>query len=457
MPVALSLHTPAAAAAAGAPPSSAAAAAPLEASTSSAMSLPPLSSGSKSSGLLELSAEERAARNAAKLAAISRDFRTDTITVPTEQQRKALALASMGDSVYGEDDDTRALEAWVAELTGMEAALFCSSGTMTNQLGIRTHLWQPPYSVVTDSRAHVHMLEAGGIASHSFASVNSVHAANGHHMTVEEVLDNCVIGDDVHTAPTKLVCVENTLSGMIYPQDELVRLRRALDEFDIKLHCDGARLWEVLAATGMSLKEACAPFHSVSLCLSKGLGAPLGSILAGPADFIKRANWHRKAFGGGVRQCGSLALAATISLQTVFPELARTHALARRLSEGLVDAGVALDLPTETQMVWIDPAPIGITMRQLKHAARDRKQITMWEPRGRLIVHHQVDPRAVEDLIDLVRELRNENLAGAEAWLRETGAERADEIRRRSRMYAQGRWEGRVQGPPRRLPAYSKE
>ncbi|GAA5991142.1 hypothetical protein JCM10908_006558 [Rhodotorula pacifica] len=430
--------------------------APLEAGALSkgtkAFSLPP-----PSSAVHTLSAEERSVRNAAKLAAISRDFRTDTITVPNEEQRQALALASMGDSVYGEDEDTRALEEWVAELTGMEAALFCASGTMTNQLGIRTHLWQPPYSVVTDSRAHVHKLEAGGIASHSFATVNSVHAENGHHMTVEEVLDNCTLGEDIHTAPTKLVCVENTLSGMIYPQDELVRLRRALDDFDIKLHCDGARMWEVLAATGMPLKEACAPFHSVSLCLSKGLGAPFGSILAGPADFIKRANWHRKAFGGGIRQSGSLALAATISLRTIFPQLARTHALARRLSEGLVDLGVALDLPTETQMVWIDPAPIGITMRQLKVAARERKGITMWEPRGRLVVHHQIEPKAVEDFIDLVRELRDENLEGARRWEEETGADRAEEIRRRSRMYAQGKWEGRIEGPPKRLPAYSKE
>lgn len=420
---------------------------------------PPSGASSKGSApaTLLLSAEDRAARNAAKLVAISRDFRTDTITVPTDEQRQALALASMGDSVYGEDEDTRALEEWIAELTGMEAALFCASGTMTNQLGIRTHLWQPPYSVVTDSRAHVHMLEAGGIASHSMASVNSVFAANGHHMTVEEVLDNCTLGEDIHTAPTKLVCVENTLSGMIYPQDELVRLRRALDEFDIKLHCDGARMWEVLAATGMSLQEACAPFHSVSLCLSKGLGAPFGSILAGPADFIKRATWHRKAFGGGVRQSGSLALAATLSLQTIFPQLPRTHALARRLSQGLVEAGVALDLPTETQMVWIDPAPIGITMRQLKVAARERKGITMWEPRGRLVVHHQVDPKAVEDLIDLVGELRDENRERAEKWRRETGDERAEEIRRRSRMYALGQWQGRIEGPPKRLPAYSKE
>ncbi|BGP56562.1 hypothetical protein JCM8202_002078 [Rhodotorula sphaerocarpa] len=404
-----------------------------------------------------LSVEERIARNEAKLRSISRDFRTDTITVPNAEQRAALANASMGDSVYGEDEDTRALEEWVAELTGMEAALFCSSGTMTNQLGIRTHLWQPPHSVVTDARAHVHMLEAGGIASHSFASVNSVHAANGHHMTVEEVLDNCVIGDDVHTAPTRLVCVENTLSGMIFPQDELVRLRRALDDFDIKLHCDGARMWEVLAATGMSLKEACAPFHSVSLCLSKGVGAPIGSILAGPADFIKRANWHRKAFGGGVRQCGSTALAATLALETIFPQLPRTHALARRLSLGLVEAGLALDLPTETQMVWIDPAPIGITMKQLKAAARERKAITVWEPRGRLVVHHQIDPQAVEDLIELVRELRDENVEGAKAWEERTGAKRAQEIRARSRMYAEGRWEGRIEGPPKRLPAYSKE
>lgn len=181
------------------------------------------------------------------------------------------------------------------------------------------------------------------------------------------------------------------------------------------------------------------------------------SILAGPADFIKRANWHRKAFGGGVRQCGSSALAATLALQTIFPQLPRTHALARRLAQGLVELGVALDLPTETQMVWIDVAPIGISMKQLKVAAQERKGITMWEPRGRLIVHHQIEPQAVEDFIDLVRELRDENLEGAKAWEERTGADRADEIRRRSRMYAEGKWEGRVEGPPKRLPAYSKE
>ncbi|BGP01512.1 hypothetical protein NBRC10513v2_005154 [Rhodotorula toruloides] len=403
-----------------------------------------------------LSSKERIARNQAKRVQVSRDFRTDTITIPTDELYELMKNASRGDSVYDEDEDTIELEQRIAEMAGKEAALFCVSGTMTNQLAIRTHLHQPPYSVVTDHRAHVHISEAGGIAFHSLATTNAVYPRDGHHMTVEEVLDECVVDDDIHVAPTKLVCVENTLSGMVFPQSELVRLRSALDSFSIPLHCDGARMWEAMAKTGMSLSEACAPFHTVSLCLSKGLGAPVGSILLGPKDFIRRATWFRKQFGGGIRQAGGLALAASVCLDTVLPQLPRTHYLATKLARALAAEGVQLDLPTETNMVWINPEPLGFSMTELQEAARAKAGITLGAPRGRVVVHYQIDERAIDELVEVVRELKAQRTEEARQWEEQVGLEIAEEIRRKSRLYAEGQYDGRIEGPKRSLPAYGK-
>lgn len=147
----------------------------------------------------------------------------------------------------------------------------------TNQLAIRTHLKQPPHSIILDSRAHVLIYESGGVAFFSQANTHGVPPANGHHLTLEEVRNNSILGEDIHSAPTKLIALENTLSGMVFPQDEIVRIGDWARQNDIIMHCDGARMWEAMAKTGLSLEELCRPFDSVSLCLSKGLGAPIGS------------------------------------------------------------------------------------------------------------------------------------------------------------------------------------
>ncbi|KPV74289.1 uncharacterized protein RHOBADRAFT_16035, partial [Rhodotorula graminis WP1] len=381
---------------------------------------------------------------------------SDTITVPSLEMLQIMQEGTLGDSVY-EDEDTRELEERVAQMAGKEAGLFCVSGTLSNQLAIRTHLTlATPANVVTDSRAHVHVSEAGGISFHSQAPVHSVFCASGHHMTTEEVLDQCVVEEDVHCSMTRLVCVENTLSGMIFPQPELVRLRRALDLHSIPLHCDGARLWDAIAKTGMSLGEACEPFHSVSLCMSKGLGAPIGSVLIGPKAFIEKAKWFRKLFGGGVRQSGSLALAASYALDTHLPLLPRAHALATRLAHGLVDLGVALDLPVETGMVWIDPTPIGATMLELQERAMSDKGIVLGAPRGRVVLHFQVDDGVVDDLLDVVRRLKAAKVDDAREWEERVGHEHVEAVGRRSRMFAEGRWEGRIEGPRRSLPQYGR-
>ncbi|GAA6016234.1 hypothetical protein JCM10207_000439 [Rhodosporidiobolus poonsookiae] len=401
---------------------------------------------------------DRRARNADKAEAVKRDFRTDTITIPTDDLYELMKDASRGDDVYGEDPDTVELQDRIAKLAGKEAALFCASGTMTNQLAIRAHLSSPPYSVVTDARAHVHLSEAGGIAFHSGATTFPVFPDNGHHLTVEEVLGACVPEDgDVHGAPTKLVCVENTLSGMIYPQPVLVALSSALSALPtpIPLHCDGARLWDVVAATGLSLAEACAPFETVSLCMSKGLGAPIGSVLVGPKKFIQKATHYRKLFGGGLRQTGGLALAASHCLTNTLPRLPGVHQLAKRLAAGLVQHGVGLQLPVETGMVWIDPAPAGFGMAQLASAAAEEgvKLSAAW---GRLVVHFQTSEEAVDALIRVAGRLAEAHQAERAAWEEEAGTEEAQRVRRVSEGYARGEWRGRVEPPRNRLQGCGK-
>lgn len=210
------------------------------------------------------------------------------------------------------------------------------------------------------------------------------------------------------------------------------------------MHCDGARMWEVLAATGMELEEACRPFDTVSLCLSKGLGAPIGSyvpplpcpllmqddrVLVGPKKFIEKAKWFRKCFGGGIRQCGSLAVAANYALDHNLPLLKHTHLLASKLAHALVELGVRLLLPTETHMCWIDPTPLGFTIDQLVTHAKT-KGIRLGGTR--IVVHFQITEQAIEDLVQVVRELK-EMHNGAEALGEEVDQEENE-------RFAKGDW-----------------
>ncbi|GAA6050748.1 hypothetical protein JCM3770_006606 [Rhodotorula araucariae] len=381
---------------------------------------------------------DRAAQNAAHAAKIMRDFRTDTITMPTEEMFDLMRAASRGDDVYGEDQATNDLQDKIAKMAGKEAGLFCVSGTMTNQLAIRTHLTQPPHSIILDARSHVHLYEAGGVAMHSQASSHAVPPRNGHHLTLEEVLDNAVFGEDIHSAPTKLVALENTLSGMVFPQDEIIRISDCMRANGIIMHCDGARMWEVQAKTGMSLEELCRPFDTVSLCLSKGLGAPVGSVLVGPRKFIEKVKWFRKAFGGGIRQCGSLAVAADYCVDNHFPKLKATHDLCSYLAKGLAALGAQLLLPVETNMLWLDPSSIGFTIAELAQRAKTRG-ITLGS--NRIVVHHQITREAVDDLLALVAEMKDEC---KDKPKREIDQEQNE-------MYAQGVYRTAIQPPIARL------
>lgn len=212
------------------------------------------------------------------LVAASRDFRSDTVTAPTESMGRAMAAAAGGDNVYGDDVISNSFEASVAALLGKEAGMFVPTGTMSNQICLRTWLMQPPYSIVCDHRSHIHTAEAGGCAFHSGAAVETVTPSNGLYLTWEDIEDRIITDDNIHYAPTKIVSLENTLHGVIMPQEEIVRIAKNVRALDptIKLHLDGARIWHVAAKTGLSLEELCKPFDSVSVCFSKGLGAPIG-------------------------------------------------------------------------------------------------------------------------------------------------------------------------------------
>ncbi|KIM66977.1 hypothetical protein SCLCIDRAFT_108905 [Scleroderma citrinum Foug A] len=344
--------------------------------------------------------------NAKQLDAISRSFYSDTITVPTKDMYEYAIKTSLGDDVYHGDPSTHALETHIARLTGKEAALLVTSGTMGNQLAIRTHLHQPPFSVICDVRSHLNKSEAGGAATHTGAHLIAVAPSIGLHLKLNDIEPHVVLGEDIHCAPTRLICLENTLDGLIFPQSDVIEISEFARKNDVLMHLDGARLWHVAAEAKIALSELCEPFDSISLCFSKGLGAPIGSCLVGSKTFIRKAKWFRKTFGGGMRQTGILAGAAAYSLTHNFPQIPRVHALAKRLQRGLQDLGVDITCPVQTCMVFYDPSPIGIRCQEIEDsAAALPRPITILGPR--LVVHIQTSDEAVDDLLALIRSLKD--------------------------------------------------
>ncbi|TFK23113.1 threonine aldolase [Coprinopsis marcescibilis] len=355
---------------------------------------------------LDLLTEDSAAANAAKRKEVARTFISDTITVPTEDMYAYAVQATLGDDVYHEPS-TASLEGHIAKITGKEAALFVPSGTASNQIALRTHLLQPPYSVLLDHRAHINKYEAGGAAMHSGAHVIPIQPENRHHLTLEEIKESVVLGNDVHFAPTRVIALENTLNGSIFPQDEIIRIAEYARSIDVKMHLDGARIWHVAVETQTPLKELCEPFDSISLCFSKGLGAPVGSCLAGPKEFIQKARWFRKIFGGGMRQTGILAASAAYALTNNLPLLSQVHALSRHLEAGLEEIGVRILSRAETCMIFYDPSTVGVTYDEIADRGSELSEPLVLGG-SRLVVHIQTSPAAVEDFLSIVRTLAQE-------------------------------------------------
>jgi threonine aldolase len=263
------------------------------------------------------------------------DLRSDTVTKPTPAMLEAMMTAKVGDDVFGEDPSINMLEAMAARLFGMEAALYCASGTMSNQIAIKCHT-QPGDEVICEKSSHVYIYEGGGIAFHSGSQVKALDGDLGRITAAQVSLS--INPDDVHRARTSLVSLENTCNrggGACYDLEEIKKIKQVCSDNQLRLHLDGARLFNALVATGHTAKQYGQVFDSISVCLNKGLGCPIGSILMGPAAFIRQARRVRKAFGGGLRQAGFMAAAGIYALENNIARLATDHDHARRLGAAL--------------------------------------------------------------------------------------------------------------------------
>ena len=319
----------------------------------------------------------------------------DTVTTPTLSMLSAITNAAvLGDDVFMEDPATMSLEAYIADLTGHEAALLVMSGTMGNQICLRSLLTQPPHGVLCDYRAHILEYEAGGTAVLCGALVKGVVPKNGVYLTLEDVKANVVLSDDVHACPTRVISLENTLGGTIMPLAEVKRIAEFARAEGIKMHLDGARLWEAVAAGAGSLPDYTALFDSVSMCFSKGLGAPIGSMIVGSKAFIKHARWIRKSLGGGTRQCGIISAAARVAVDEVFGrgptgeggKLRTIHARAKKAADTWESKGGKLAKPVETNMVWLDLESAGIGRVEFVEIGKKHGLKLL---SGRLVLHHR--------------------------------------------------------------------
>jgi threonine aldolase len=260
------------------------------------------------------------------------DFRSDTVTLPSKEMKDAMISAPVGDDVFAEDPTINELQDYAADLFGKEAALYCSSGTQTNQIAINVHV-TPGGEVITHKESHVYKYEGGGIARNSGASVRLLDGNRGR-ISVDQIKPWMNNPDDVHYPLTQLVSLEDTANrggGAIYDFNEIKKIRTFCNEQGLPLHLDGARLMNALVENGVNYKEYASQFDSISLCLSKGLGAPVGSLLIGDKDFIKKAHRVRKVFGGGMRQAGIIAAGGLYALKNNVERLREDHEHAKAL------------------------------------------------------------------------------------------------------------------------------
>jgi threonine aldolase len=342
------------------------------------------------------------------------DLRSDTVTRPTPGMRRAIAEAEVGDDVFGDDPTVQELERRVAREAGMEAALYVPSGTMGNQLAVRVHTERGD-QVLLEADSHIVLWEQGGLAANSGCLARTVSGERG--VLAPEAVEDAVSEPDDHVARLSLVCLENThnrAGGAIVPLERLRATAAAARAHGLSVHLDGARLWNASVATGIPIAEWVAPVDTVMMCFSKGLGAPIGSILAGPAPLIARARRVRKLWGGGMRQVGIIAAACLYALDHHVARLAEDHRRARALAAGLAAApGVTVPTP-DTNLVYV----------QLEHDSLDPGAIlAALESRGvrmsqfgpkllRAVTHLDVDDRGIERAVGAFQEVAGE-LAGA--------------------------------------------
>jgi threonine aldolase len=335
------------------------------------------------------------------------DYRSDTFTKPSPDMLRAMFNAEVGDDVYGEDPTVNKLEAMSAEMFGMEAAIFCPSGTMTNQIAIKCHT-QPGDEVICDHVSHVYIYEGGGIAVNSASSVRSVNGDNGR-LTAQQVAD-AINPDDIHKPRTSLVSLENTANrggGSCYNFSEIEKIKGVCNDHNLALHLDGARLFNAIVAKKETPQQYGQVFDSISICLSKGLGIPVGSVLLGDKDFIKKARRVRKVFGGGMRQAGYLAAAGIYALENNIDRLADDHLHANMIAEALSKKDFIGDLlPVETNIIIFEVTgrltPFAFAERMREN---DIKVTVISKTQVRIVLHLDVTEDMVSKTIKVIEQL----------------------------------------------------
>lgn len=330
------------------------------------------------------------------------DLRSDTVTQPTDAMRQAMLHAEVGDDVYGEDPGVNALEAFGARLLGKQAALFVPSGTMSNLLAVMSHC-QRGEGAILGNAAHIYRYEAQGSAVLGSVALQPLPMQRDGTLAFDDI-KAALAPDDAHFVQTRLICLENTHNGKVLPLSYLQEMGAFVAERGLKLHLDGARLFNAAVASETSVEVIAAPFDSISICLSKGLGAPVGSLLVGSRDFIARARRLRKMLGGGMRQAGILAQAGLFALEQHVTRLADDHRRAKRLAEGLAALpGIELDLSlVQSNMVFLrlregESAPLLAFMKE-------RGILFSGYGELRLVTHLQINDDDIEEVIDAFTE-----------------------------------------------------
>lgn len=337
------------------------------------------------------------------------DLRSDTVTTPTKAMLDAMMKAHVGDDVFGEDPTVNELQKFAANMFGMEAALFCASGTMTNQIAIKLHT-QPGDEIICDKLAHVYLYEGGGIGFNSGCSVRLVEGILGK-FTAQQVLENINDPNNIHFPTTKLVCIENTVNkggGACWSFNEIKAIKAICQQNGLALHLDGARLFNALVAKNETPVQYGEVFDTISICLSKGLGAPVGSLLLGSKKHIEKATRLRKVMGGGMRQSGFLAAAGLYALQHNIERLKTDHERAVIISEIIDKANIAsYILPVETNIVIFQLAEhiqLDNFMEQLK--INNIKAATMGNRLFRFVLHLSINEKDFDNLTKNLNSLK---------------------------------------------------
>ncbi len=333
------------------------------------------------------------------------DLRSDTVTKPTPEMREAMAEAEVGDDVYGDDPTVNRLEGLAAEMLGKEAALFVPSGTMGNLIALLVHC-QRGHEVIVGNRSHIYLNEAGGMSALGGIQPCPVENQPDGTLAIDDILAS-IRTEDVHHPITRLICLENTQNicgGVPLTVEYTRQVGDIARQNGLSLHIDGARIFNAAAAQSVLVKELVEPADSVMFCLSKGLAAPVGSILVGPSEFVSRARHIRKMLGGGMRQVGVIAAAGIISLEKMTRRLNEDHARARRLADGLRQIrGLVVDPQSPyTNMVYLSLSEeVSTSAHQITQKMKEYGVLVDPENarRFRLVIHYWIDDSAVEKTV----------------------------------------------------------